>query len=818
MAWKTFRPPRCAGMSLARPTELLAPAGERAAAYAAFAFGADAVYTGLPRFSARADAVNLSAGELEEIVAFAHALPRPRRVYVALNTLVREAELPDLIRSLARCADGGVDAIIVQDFGVARLARKHFPALRLHASTQMALHNLEGVRAAVRLGFRRVTLARELTLDEVRAIARQAPGEIETFLHGALCYSYSGLCLYSALLRDRSGNRGACAYPCRDSFQPLPSSAPPSDYIYKYSHYPVEGAAGLVFSMKDLAAGAAVHDLVQAGAASLKIEGRKKSPLYVAAAVNYYRKLLDRDFQPGEQEQCADDLRTIFSRPWTGLYLHSQTHRDVIDPATTGHRGTPVGRVENSGRDFIQFRPTLPLEVHDGLQIELPGETRPFGFAVEEILLPNGRRVFEAPPKTLLQVPLPADAPRLPERTELFLASSQAVKRRYRFDLPNPRDLRRRFPVDIRVVLSGERLEASATSEADRQTLAATAALAGPFEPARNPAALATTLHAAFSKLGETPFELRTLSHEGPAVFIPVSRLNTLRRDLTAALEKQLQTARENHVEQAISALSRPDPEACPLNSSPKSPPFLLKTDQPSALLATFPGGDLPRITELIVELGREGIAEIEAALAQLPERIAVRLALPMITRAGDREELTAQIRHFFTAGHRRWEAANLSALEFIPRAADLDLSADWPLYTLNSAALAGLREQGLVRFTVSPEDTAENIAALAARHPFALVWPVHRDPPLFISESCPRAAQLGRCPGPKNCDFTEISFVSKAGEPVRTVNRHCRFFTLMEKPMLRPVPPGLPVVPRIDFLYRVWTPGGLRQALMRLV
>ena len=793
-------------MSNAAPqTELLAPAGERAAAYAAFAFGADAVYTGLPRFSARAEAVNLSPRELEEIAACAHSLPRPRRVYVTLNTLVREAELPDLIRSLALCAEAGADAVIVQDFGVARLARKHFPALRLHASTQMALHNLEGVRAAARLGFKRVTLARELTLDEIRSIARQAPGEIETFLHGALCYSYSGLCLYSALLRDRSGNRGSCAYPCRDAFCAAcaPGAAPVRP--------------GLVFSMKDLAAGASIHDLVQAGVASLKIEGRKKSPLYVAAAVNYHRKLLDRTFRAGEQEQCANDLRTIFSRPWTGLYLKSKANRDVIDPDATGHRGTPVGRVENAGRDFLQFRTQLPLEIHDGLQVELPGETRPFGFAVEEILLPNGRRVFEAPANALLQVPLPPEAPRISNGTELFLASSQAVKRRYRFEIPNPRDLRRRFPLDVELALSADRVEARATARADGRELAASAVLAGPFAPAKNPDAMPAALHTAFSKLGDTPFELRKLAHEGPAIFIPVSQLNVLRRDLAAALEQQLRDAREKHVEQAISSLAILNPEFRVLKPSAGTSPFLLKTDQPSALLAAFPGGDVPRVTELIVELGRESVEQIEAALAHLPERIAVRFALPTIARSWDREALQSQIRHFFDAGHRRWEAANLSALEFIPRADDLDLSADWPLYALNSAAIAELRERGVSRFTVSPEDVAENVALLAARHPNALVWPVHRDPPLFISESCPRAAQLGRCPGPKNCDFTEQSFTSKAGEAVKTVNRNCRFYTLLEKPAVLPVPPGLPLVPRADFLYRAWPPAALRNALLDL-
>lgn len=794
--------------------ELLAPAGEKASAYAAFAFGADAVYTGLPRFSARAEAVNLTPRDLEEVVAYAHSLPRPRRVYITLNTLIREAELPDLIRSLALCDDSGADAVIVQDFGVARLARTHFPALRLHASTQMALHNLEGVRAAVRLGFRRVTLARELTLDEIRDIARQSPGEIETFLHGALCYSYSGLCLYSALLRDRSGNRGACAYPCRDPFFPVSETGPNLNGIYKYHSYSDGAKGGLIFSMKDLAGHASLPGLARAGVASLKIEGRKKSPLYVAAAVNYYRKQLDHSFASGEQERCAQDLRTIFSRPWTGLYLRSKAHRDVIDPVATGHRGAPVGRVEHAERGLLRFRTTLPLEIHDGLQFEQPGETRPYGFAIEEIRLPGGNRVFEAPAGSRVQVPLPPGTPRVETGTELFLASSQAVKRRYRFDMPNPRDFRRRFPVDVRLVMSETRINATATARAGDHDLSASAVLDGSFPPARKPETLPDTLQAAFSKLGDTPFELRHLALDGPALFIPVSRLNAMRRDLAAALEQRLRDAREQRTEKVTASIPLLTSDLCPLTSPAGTAPFLLKTDQPSLLLEAYPGGDIPSVTELIIELGRESTAPIDALLARLPDRTAVRFALPAVTRAWDREPLTAHIRHFLDAGHRRWEAANLSALELLSGTAGLDLSADWPLYTLNSAALAELRAQGLSRFTVSPEDTPENIAALAARHPFALVWPVHSDPPLFISESCPRAARTGTCPGPDHCDFTEESFISKAGEPIRIINRHCRFTTLRQTPQLRLLPPGLPLVPRADFLCRRWSPHAIRDAI----
>ncbi len=173
--------------------ELLAPAGQIESAYAAFAFGADAVYAGLSRFSARAEAANFTPESLEELIAYAHSLKPARRVYVALNTLVREDEWRDALETIHLCADLGADALIVQDLGVCRLARRHVPKLKLHASTQMALHDSAGVEAARELGFSRVTLARELTPDEIRAAALVPGIQVETFVHGALCYSYSGL-------------------------------------------------------------------------------------------------------------------------------------------------------------------------------------------------------------------------------------------------------------------------------------------------------------------------------------------------------------------------------------------------------------------------------------------------------------------------------------------------------------------------------------------------------------------------------------------------------------------------------------------------
>ena len=220
------------GRVVSENTELLAPAGDFETALAAFDAGADAVYCGLSDFSARAFATNFSLEQLKDLIRYAHAgrdrIPgdptarpesapyRDKRAYVTFNTVIDEANFEEAVERLSRLEQAGPDAIIVQDLGVARICRRFFPGLALHASTQLVAHNLEGVLALKEIGFTRVVLARELSLDEIRQI-RQRCGdvELEVFVHGALCYSISGLCLYGAMEKGRSGNRGKCPYCCR---------------------------------------------------------------------------------------------------------------------------------------------------------------------------------------------------------------------------------------------------------------------------------------------------------------------------------------------------------------------------------------------------------------------------------------------------------------------------------------------------------------------------------------------------------------------------------------------------------------------------
>ena len=284
--------------------ELLAPAGDMECLYAAVSAGADAIYVGGKRFGARAFAKNFDIDELCSAVRYCHL--QGVKLYVTLNTLIEDREMADAVEYAAELYRIGVDALIVADLGVMSAIRRYVPDLELHASTQMSVHNTDGATAALSLGASRVVLARELPLSEIKRAVDSSPCEIEVFLHGALCVCYSGQCLFSSMVGGRSGNRGECAQPCR-----LP---------YNGGKYPL--------SLKDLSLADHIPALIESGVASLKIEGRMKSPDYVYTVVSIYRSLLDEGRVATKEEN--EMLRRAFSRGgFTDGYLTGKTDRGM---------------------------------------------------------------------------------------------------------------------------------------------------------------------------------------------------------------------------------------------------------------------------------------------------------------------------------------------------------------------------------------------------------------------------------------------------------------------------------------------------------
>ncbi|HSM92959.1 MAG TPA: U32 family peptidase [Anaeromyxobacteraceae bacterium] len=767
-----------------RRLELLAPAGGLDAGLAALQYGADAVYLGLKRYSARAEAQNFTLDELDRFLGHARTLAPGRRVFVAVNTLVLDGELEGLVETLGDLADLGVDAIIVQDLGVARLARRHFPELELHASTQLAVHSRAGVETLRDLGFAQVTLAREMTLEEIRDAASVPGVAVEAFLHGALCYAYSGLCLFSSHVLGRSGNRGACAYPCRDRWEVTSLDGPP---------LPDRLRSGFAFSMKDLALPDHVAALRDAGVACLKIEGRKKGPVYVAAAVDFYRRLLDGRLPREERAEREADLRATFARPWTALYLDSHREKDVADRDLVGHRGAPVGKVEAvvraGGGASIRFRTSRPLARHDGLQVEIPGLDRPFGFGVGALrVVTRGAAtdVFEAEAGALVEVALPDDYPTIPHGAPVSCSSSQAVKLRYRLETPNLGAQRARRPVHLVADVSEGGLRLEATAEvAPGRPVRAEVSLPGPLDPARDPAKMAASARAALEKLGDSRFRLDGLDWRDPTGrFVPVSRLNDARRTLAEALDAAVSADARARADAARAELA-----PAPALAAGGEVAFTVKVDRLETLDA-FGREDFDGAGDVIVDLGLLPLRDLPERLDALGARAGrerLRLGLPLIVRGWEEKALRARVGALLSAGYRRWELtgpASWALLGLRPgETGGLDLSSDWSLYAVNRAAAAQLREMGVGRVTLSTEDVRANLSALAGRLGPAASVVVYEDSPLFISESCPYANLAGGCPGPAKCTFERMELTSSHDGKVLVVNERCRAFTLNDVP-----------------------------------
>jgi putative protease len=828
--------------------ELLAPAGGPEAGFAAFHFGADAIYLGLKKFSARAEAENFTLEEVSEITAYAHSLSPRRRVFVTINTLIRQDELPELIEALAHLTALGVDAIIVQDLGVYYAIRSHFPSLELHASTQLAVHNRAGAEALRRLGFERVVLARELTFEEVDAITGAGDVETEVFIHGALCYSYSGLCLFSAQTLGRSGNRGKCSYSCRDDFEV--TGAPLT--LRDGTDVRRDPRHGFPFSMKDLALPDHLPSLRASGVSCFKIEGRKKSPLYVATTTDYYRRLLDGRLSDAERPVREADLQTVFSRPWTGLFLNSHKDKEVADRDTVGHRGTAIGRVEEiielPRERRVRFRTSRALQKHDGIQIDLPTQGKPFGFPVDHLWqLPGGRRKpqdsLTVPAGSLVEVALPREAPAIPVGSPVYCSSSQEVKQRYKFHRPKPGLYAVRRPVEMDIVLSLE--EAVVTARTYEAPWAVTPVevrqtLTGPFAATRDAAKMDAALRDAFARLGGSRFELASIAvHNDAGAFVPVSRLNPLRRQMIADLETALDRAREAFlVELKTASGGRQPSEGKRIGNEElffqtgnrpwvgKRPPLAwsLKVDRIDFLDA-FEAGEFRDVDEITIDIARDHPSLLREKLAELSNSIGgdrIRLALPPLTRAWEERGLLHKIESLRNDGWTNWEIGNASGWSYLgldPAAThtgSLDVSADWSLYVLNRLAARQLLGMGLSKFTLSPEDGFANSRSLWFEFGPQAVLIVHQDTPLFLAESCAYANLIGGCPGKANCSFESMEMESSHGEKVTALDHHCRTIVLNRGPYcLSPrlgelVKAGARSL-RADFIYRKYDAAEVR-------
>lgn len=501
-----------------RDVELLAPVGSFEALKAAVQNGANAVYLGGKDFGARASANNFDRDELKEAVKYAHI--RGVQVFVTTNTLRKENEIEDFLEYAKFLYDIDVDAIILQDIGMARLIKRELPDFELHASTQMVAHSLEDVKYLESVGFDRVVLAREVTVEEIKYICDNCKADIEVFVHGALCVCYSGQCLMSSMIGNRSGNRGRCAQPCRQRYE----------LIDVYTGEVVNSNGDYLLSPRDLNAIEEIDKVIDAGVHSLKIEGRMKRPEYVATVIDGYRKTIDEYLATNKlnvSDETINDLYTIFNRKFTKGLLLGDVGKDMMNSQLPNNQGLYVGTVVDYNKKAKRLKIKLANTLKKGDGINLGGGTigriikngniETIGYKGETIELDfvgearKGQIVFKT-----------SDSELMDRVQATFTQDKEFVK--------NIIDAKITIKLGQKPILTLiDRNKNQATIEGDKIV-----------EEAMKVALSKEKVETQLRKLGNTPYELDLLEIElDDNVSLPISLLNQMRRDCIELLNKE---------------------------------------------------------------------------------------------------------------------------------------------------------------------------------------------------------------------------------------------------------------------------------------
>jgi putative protease len=675
--------------------ELLAPAGSLDAARAAFANGADAIYLGVGRFNARDDGAQLSLDDLASACRIAHG--RGGKVYLTLNTLVKTHELPDALELLGEAVDRGIDAVLVQDIGMVKLIRALYPSLDVHGSTQMSVHDASAARVIRDMGAERVVLARENTLDDIRAIRAEAPNVgIETFVHGALCISYSGQCFMSGMISERSANRGSCAQSCR------------KDYVLAEAAG-AELDRGYLISAKDLGAYDHLQSLADAGVGCLKIEGRKKKPEYVATVTRAYRDFLDRvekgTFEPPKIDE-TEPLVQIFSRGFTGGMFGGREGREYITRTHPDNHGLDLGVVVESRGGEIIIEVRHAVHDGDGLGFEpaagaAPAET--VGFSVRSV-----RTVSEGPPiRQALAAPKPVPVGWRVVRTAdvELLAGARAS-----FATVQTPAAVSREALQVRAFGSaGGPLKLAFAIEGDSEVVESTE----PLRPATAHPLGEPKLREQLGRLGGTPFVLASVDARalGAGLFIPVSELNRMRQAAVAALtERRGWSADERRAARNERISSSVRLNAQPARAASDSHGLIVEVWRIDDARAAADAGATEVVLDPFIRHPTPPRARVLALRDELAARgVKLRLRTPSVVRPDDRRSLEP------------WLATGLPLLTgHLGLLADAgatgrDVVADYATNCFNPHTARELFRLGASRITPSVELTAAEMKELVA-------------------------------------------------------------------------------------------------------
>lgn len=708
----------------------MSPAGYWPQVHAAIEAGADSVYFGLSHFSARAK-VGFTLSEVPELM---RALRRRGvRGYVAFNTLVFEHEIGAAAEAIEALAKAGVDALILQDYAAVQLARRIAPSLELHASTQMSVTGAEGVRLAQRHGMARVTLARELSLGEIRVIREETDCDLEVFVHGALCVAYSGQCFSSEAWGGRSANRGQCAQACRL----------PYELIVDGELEPL-GDARYLLSPGDLFALRQVPELMDAGVAALKIEGRYKDADYVAATTAAYRKAVDEawaDAASTLNEAEAQDLEQVYSRGMGPYFLTGTNHQNVVRGQSPRHRGVLCGRVTKVAGDAVWVTPSeghrvSPLKPGDGVVFDAAAWRSP---AEPE----EGGRIYEMTPQPRDGIALrfanhAIDFSRIRVGDGVWRTNDPELSRRLK-RFTEAADPVARQPVNVHVAAHEGSPLALTWSLAEKPDAPVVVMSKDALAPAAQRPLSAEIARAQLERLGGSPYRLDHLEFESSgAPFVPVSLLNALRREAVAALQAMQCEKEEPVVETGAAAVailrsaeSRTGSStvgASPAASGSLLPQLHLLLRAPGQLDAAL------AFKPASITLDYLDLYGLKPSVDRVKESgISVRVASPRVLKPGE-----DRILDFLDRLDCDLLVRSTGMLETLRKRGRTGLHGDFSLNVANSIAASVYLDMALERISPTHDLNAAQIAQLARdAGPERMEVVAYQHLPVFHTEHC---------------------------------------------------------------------------------
>ena len=696
--------------------ELLAPAGGWDCLKAAVANGADAVFFGLPRFNARMRADNFTEEELPEVVSFCHR--HGVKAYVTLNTLVFTGELDDAAEYLRLLNRSGVDALIVQDIGLVRLAGTIVPELPIHASTQMTLTSPQGVEVARGLGITRSVLARELSLRELsRFDTERMP--LEVFVHGALCVAYSGQCLTSESLGQRSANRGECAQACRMPYELVVDGALRDLGDKRY-----------LLSPQDLAAVNDIPSLIASGVTSFKIEGRLKSPEYVAAVCQVYRKAIDAALAGKPREASDEDryqLEMTFSRGLYSGWMHGVNHQELVHARFGKKRGAFLGTIAGVGPDFIAFDSLAPLKPGDGIVFDTGSDTD------QE----QGGRVYEIRENRHYFRHGHLDPSRLKVGDRIWKTDDPELDKRLRQSYGGRIEARNLHPFDV--TLSGKAGEPLVMRSGEVAVVSLI-----PLETAIKAPLTEEKLRAQLEKTADSGLMLRDLTLElQGAVILPIGEINRMRREL---LEKLVVASERKRPEEWLNwrTLFKRSQEDSPIPAvTPVAPSLRVLCRSMEQIVAVLDAG----ISELYADF--EDIRRYKDAVSLVRERassVGSKGASPRILLATPRIQKATEEGFFKLIENAAPDGVLIRNLGAITHFAGSGLATvgDFSLNVANPLTAQFFMNQGLQRVTVSYDlNVAQVLDLLESAPPEWFELTIHQHMPMFHMEHCVFAAFL---------------------------------------------------------------------------